>query len=198
VDVVIATLFALVAAIWLRGVEGGPFSAVAATLFAALYTGGLLVYAMHLRHLPGVASAWHGTALVFAPVLLTWSSDTAAYFTGRAFGRRKLIPKVSPGKTVEGAIGALVGTAIVAVLYTWVLGRFQVNQLGIGAALAFGVLISVAAQVGDLAESLLKRDAGVKDSGTLFPGHGGVLDRVDSLLFTLPIAYFFFLAVAAG
>jgi len=108
------------------------------------------------------------------------------------WGRRKLIPRVSPGKTVEGSIGALVGTVVVALLYSEVLRLFPSYQLGYGAALVFGLLVSVTAQIGDLAESLLKRDAGVKDSGTLFPGHGGVLDRLDSLLFTLPLAYLFF------
>jgi phosphatidate cytidylyltransferase len=192
---IVVALASLVGAIWLRGVEGNPLLAVSATVFGAVYTGGLLSYGILLRHLPGIEGAWHGTALVFAPVLLTWSSDTAAYFTGRSFGRRKLIPRVSPGKTVEGAIGAVVGTILVAALYTWVLGRFGTYRLDLGSAILFGILVSVAAQVGDLAESLLKRDAGVKDSGALLPGHGGVLDRVDSLLFTLPLAYLFFLAV---
>lgn len=180
------------AAIWARGVEGEPVLSVSTTVFGTLYTGGLLSYALFLRHLPPYPDALHGTALVFAPVLLTWASDTFAYFVGRAFGRRKLIPRVSPGKTVEGSLGALAGTVLVAVGYTWVLARFPTYRMGLGEAVVFGVLVSVAAQVGDLAESLLKRDAGVKDSGALLPGHGGALDRFDSLLFTLPLAYLFF------
>jgi phosphatidate cytidylyltransferase len=189
---VVLTLVAIAAAIWMRGVEGNPLLTVAVTVFGAVYLGGLLSHGMLLRHLPGVESAWHGTALVFAPVLLTWASDTSAYFVGRQWGRRKLIPRVSPGKTVEGALGALVGTVVVAVLYSEVLRQFPAYRLDWGAAIVFGLLISIVAQIGDLAESLLKRDAGVKDSGTLFPGHGGVLDRLDSLLFTLPLAYLFF------
>lgn len=189
---VVLVLVAVTTAIWSRGVAGNPLLAVAVTLFGAVYTGGLLSHGVLLRHLPGVQSAWHGTALVFAPLLLTWASDTSAYFVGRQWGRRKLIPRVSPGKTVEGSIGALVGTILVASLYTLVLQQWSTYQLGFAAAAFFGLVISVAAQMGDLAESLLKRDAGVKDSGTLFPGHGGVLDRVDSLLFTLPLAYLFF------
>jgi phosphatidate cytidylyltransferase len=189
---VVLTLVSITYAIWARGVEGSPLLAVAATICGAVYTGGLLGHGVLLRHLEGIQGAWHGTALVFAPVLLTWASDTFAYFVGRQWGRRKLIPRVSPGKTVEGALGAVVGTVLVAALYSAVLRQFDTYQVGIGAALALGLFISVAAQVGDLAESLLKRDAGVKDSGALFPGHGGVLDRLDSLFFTLPLAYFFF------
>jgi phosphatidate cytidylyltransferase len=186
------TLVCITAAIWSRGVEGNPLLSVAVTVFGAVYTGGLLSHGVLLRHLEGVESAWHGTALVFAPVLLTWASDTSAYFAGRQWGRRKLIPRVSPGKTVEGSIGALIGTVVVALLYSEVLRQFGSYQLGLGAALVFGLLVSITAQIGDLAESLLKRDTGVKDSGAFFPGHGGVLDRVDSLLFTLPLAYLFF------
>lgn len=185
-------LAAVTAAIWTRGVEGEPLLSVSTTVFGTLYTGGLLSYALFLRHLPARPDPLHGTALVFAPVLLTWASDTFAYFVGRAFGRRKLIPRVSPGKTVEGSLGALVGTVLVAVGYSFVLARFPAYRMSVAEAAAFGVLVSVSAQVGDLAESLLKRDAGVKDSGALLPGHGGALDRFDSLLFTLPLAYLFF------
>ena len=184
-------LGAAAASIWARGTEGEPLLSVSVTCFGALYTGLLLSAALFLRHLPESAGAWHGTALVFVPVLLTWTSDTAAYFSGRAFGRRKLIPRVSPGKTVEGAVGALLGTIGVAVAYSYLLARFPTYRVEIGEAVVLGAGISIAAQVGDLAESLLKRDAGVKDSGTLLPGHGGALDRFDSLLFTLPLAYAF-------
>lgn len=179
-------------AIWTRGVEGQPLLSVSVTVFGALYSGLLLASGLLLRELPGVMEPWHGTALVFAPVLLTWTNDTVAYFVGRAIGRRKLIPRVSPGKTVEGTLGAVVGTIIAAVAYSWVLDGFGAYRIGPVQAAAFGALISASAVVGDLVESLLKRDVGVKDSGTLLPGHGGALDRFDSLLFTLPIAYAFF------
>jgi phosphatidate cytidylyltransferase len=180
------------AAIWARGVERQPLLSVSTTVFGAAYTGMLLASGLLLRELPGVVDPLHGTALVFAPVLLTWTNDTVAYFVGRAFGRRKLIPRVSPGKTLEGTLGAFVGTTLAAVAYSWVLGRFGAYGVSPVEAAAFGALVSAAAVVGDLVESLLKRDAGVKDSGTLLPGHGGALDRFDSLLFTLPIAYAFF------
>lgn len=182
--------------IWTHGVEGEPLLSTAVTLTGAVYTGGLLATGLFLRHLPGTVSAAHATAIVFAPLLLTWASDTFAYFVGRAWGTRKLIPRVSPGKTVQGAVGAVAGTILVALGYRYVLDGFPLYRLGLIEAAVFGLLISVSAQVGDLAESLFKRDTGVKDSGTLLPGHGGVLDRVDSLLFTLPIAYLFFRYVA--
>jgi phosphatidate cytidylyltransferase len=194
--IVVGLLVLLTVVIWTHGVEGEPLLSVSTSLAGAVYAGGLLSYGIFLRHLPGTSGPLHGAALVFAPLLLTWSSDTFAYFAGRAWGTRKLIPRVSPGKTVQGAVGAVVGTVVVAVAYSRLLAGFPTYTLGWLEAAVFGLLISVAAQVGDLAESLLKRDTGVKDSGSLLPGHGGVLDRVDSLLFTLPIAYIFFSYVA--
>ncbi|HEX6068842.1 MAG TPA: phosphatidate cytidylyltransferase [Longimicrobiaceae bacterium] len=188
--VTLAILSIATAAIWTRGVEGQPLLSISTTVTGAVYAG-LLSFGLFLRHLPGNEGAWHGTALVFAPVLLTWTSDTFAYFVGRRWGRNKLIPRVSPGKTVEGAIGAVVGSLLVAIAYAQVLGQFSAYRPTILQAALLGLVISVVAQVGDLAESLLKRDAGVKDSGALLPGHGGALDRFDSLLFTLPVAYFF-------
>jgi phosphatidate cytidylyltransferase len=189
--IVLVLLATLTAAIWMRGVAGEPLLSAAVTFFGAVYPA-LLAFALFLRHLPGVESALHGTAILLFPVVLTWLSDTFAYFAGRAWGKRKLIPRVSPGKTVAGALGAVIGTPLVAVGYAILLARFPVYRMGIAEAVVFGVLVSVAAQVGDLAESLLKRDVGVKDSGRLLPGHGGALDRFDSLFFTLPLGYFFF------
>ena len=124
------------------------------------------------------------------PLVLTWATDIGAYFVGRAIGGRKLIPAVSPGKTVSGRGRRAVATMLVVVgLRPFVLRPFAQLDHALPAALVFGASISVAAQVGDLAESLLKREAGVKDSSRLIPGHGGVLDRLDSLLFVLPVAY---------
>lgn len=197
--IVVSLLLLSTFSIWSRGVEGEPFLTVSVTLTGAIYTGALLSFGLFLRHLPFTVDPLHGTALVFFPVLLTWSSDTFAYFVGRAWGTRKLIPRVSPGKTVQGAAGAVVGTILVAIAYSLLLARFPTYRVGILEAAVFAILISVAAQVGDLVESLFKRDVGVKDSGTLFPGHGGALDRLDSLFFTLPVAYLFFrFAVSAG
>jgi phosphatidate cytidylyltransferase len=188
--VAVTVMGACTAAIWARGVAGDPLLSVSVTVFGAVYTG-LLLFALFLRHLPGVEPL-HGTVLLLAPVVLTWLNDSFAYFGGRTWGKRKLIPKVSPGKTVEGATCALFGTLLCAVGYSFLLARFPSYHMGIVEAAAFGVLISVSSQTGDLAESLFKRDVGVKDSGTLLPGHGGALDRFDSLFFTLPLGYAFF------
>lgn len=189
---VAAVVFVLLlgAAVWLRGVDGRPLAAVAITVFAVLYTGGTLAFAYGLRYHQYTVDRAGGTALLFLPIVLTWASDIGAYFVGRAAGRHKLIPAVSPGKTVEGAIGGIAATVLIAWLYVlFVLRPAAHLALRPASIVLFGIVISVAAQLGDLSESLLKREAGVKDSSRLIPGHGGVLDRVDSLLFVLPIAY---------
>jgi len=188
---VLVLLAALTAAIWQRGVAGEPLLSVAVTFMGAVYPA-LLAFALFLRHLPDLDGPLHGTAVLLFPVVLTWLSDTFAYFAGRLWGKRKLIPKVSPGKTVAGSLGAVIGTPLAAVGYALFLQRFGSWQPGLVEAALFGVAVSIAAQVGDLAESLLKRDVGVKDSGKLLPGHGGALDRFDSLFFTLPLGYAFF------
>jgi phosphatidate cytidylyltransferase len=182
---------AATAAIWSHGVEGEPLLSVAVTVVGAGYAA-LLGFGLLLRHLPGVHDPLHAAAILLAPVLLTWVSDSFAYFGGRALGKHKLIPKVSPGKTVEGAVSAVVGTLLAGAAYSLVLAGFDAYVPSILDGAVFGLLVSVAAQAGDLAESLWKRDVGVKDSGTLLPGHGGALDRFDSLLFTLPLGYAFF------
>jgi phosphatidate cytidylyltransferase len=137
-----------------------------------------------------------GMLVVLLPVVLTWASDTGAYFTGRTLKGPKLIPSISPGKTVSGAIGGVVFTVIAAyILVRWLLvpqAQLAFSPVGI---VTFAVIISVVAQLGDLVESLFKRSAGVKDSGTLLPGHGGVLDRLDSLFFVLPVAFVLYKAL---
>lgn len=188
---ILLAMTAAAVAIWTHGVEGEPLLSVAVTVFGAGYAA-LLAFALYLRHLPGIDDRLHGAALVFAPVLLTWVSDSFAYFGGRALGKHKLIPRVSPGKTVEGALSAVVGTILGGAAYSLVLADFASYRPGLLEGALFGLLVSVFAQAGDLAESLWKRDVGVKDSGTLLPGHGGALDRFDSLLFTLPLGYAFF------
>ena len=188
-----ALLVILSAVIWVRGTHGHPLGAAAVTVIGVLYTGGLLSFGYALREYPYAIGNRAGTVLVAFPLVLTWASDIGAYFVGRAIGGRKLIPAVSPGKTVSGALGGLVTTIVVSWLYV----RFALVPLAsltmmVPAALLFGAIISVSAQIGDLVESLLKREANVKDSSRLIPGHGGLLDRLDSLLFVLPVAYLLF------
>jgi phosphatidate cytidylyltransferase len=201
----VVLLAILAAAIWTRGVRGRPLTATAVSVLGVLYTGGLLSFAYTLRyddtvryydavamrsgaHLAGVPISPGGTLLLL-PVLLTWASDIGAFVVGRAVGGRKLMPAVSPSKTVAGAIGGLVASILVAWLGVRLMLR-PVAQLAFSpvATVIFGAGVSIAAQVGDLFESLLKREAGVKDSSALIPGHGGVLDRFDSLFFALPTA----------
>lgn len=201
---VLVLLVLLALSIWLRGVNGKPLSAAAITAFGAVYTGGTLGFAYALRYheyafAPASLSIGghiftpnSGALLVLLPLFVTWASDIGAYAFGRAMGRHKLIPSVSPGKTVEGAIGGLIASMIVA----WVYGALVLKpatHLGFKSwpigVLVFGLVVSIAAQIGDLAESLLKREAGVKDSSRLLPGHGGILDRLDSLFFVLPLSY---------
>ena len=178
------------AAIWLRGVDGRPLPAAAITVFGVLYVGGTLSFAYGLRYHRFTIGDLAGTVLLFLPLVLTWASDIGAYFVGRAVGRRKLIPSVSPGKTVEGAIGGLALTVVAAWAYVqFALEPYARLSMTAAGIVIVGVAVSLAAQLGDLAESLIKREAGVKDSSRLIPGHGGVLDRVDSLLFVLPVAY---------
>ncbi len=115
-----------------------------------------------------------------------WMSDTCAYFTGISIGKRKLIPKVSPGKTIEGLAGGVIGALIMAFLWNYFL--FDINPLLMG---LIAVDIIIAGIIGDLIESMIKRGAAVKDSGSLIPGHGGILDRFDSLLFAAPVLFFY-------
>ena len=189
----VAMLIILAAVIWTRGPQRRPLGAASLTVMGILYTGGLLSFGYALREHPYAVGDRAGTALVAFPLVLTWASDIGAFFVGRAVGGPKLIPSVSPGKTISGALGGLATTVLVSWLYVrFALRPVALLTMTIPATILFGALISVAAQVGDLAESLLKREANVKDSSQLIPGHGGLLDRLDSLLFVLPVAYLLF------
>jgi phosphatidate cytidylyltransferase len=180
----------LTVALWVRGSQGKPLEVVSITLLGVFYTGGMMSFAFALRYHPYAVGAAAGTALVALPFLLTWGTDIGGYVFGRLIGGRKLMPAVSPGKTVAGAVGGLVLAVVIAYFYE----RYTLRptaQLGMHAldVILFAVAVSVAGQVGDLVESMLKRQAGVKDSSHLIPGHGGMLDRIDSLLFTLPVSF---------
>jgi phosphatidate cytidylyltransferase len=118
--------------------------------------------------------------------VIIWVGDAAAMYLGQSFGRHKLVPAISPGKTLEGALGGMLSALVIAMLTS----KFLVPQLSLSQSLIFGLVVSLAAQLSDLGESILKRYTGAKDSGTLIPGHGGVLDRIDSLLFAAPVAFY--------
>ncbi|HUR91476.1 MAG TPA: phosphatidate cytidylyltransferase [Gemmatimonadaceae bacterium] len=176
-------------AIWLRGPTRRPGLAVAATLFGIMYAG-LFTYAYSIRYHRYAIGAVAGSVLLALPLVITWLTDVGAYLIGRSFGKKKLMPSVSPGKTIAGSVAGLSFAIIGAWFYVeFLLEPYAHLSMRPYAVLAFGLLISVAAQTGDLAESLLKREAGVKNSSGLIPGHGGMLDRIDSLLFALPAAY---------
>lgn len=180
----LGALLLLAFTLW-RGADLESVTAAAATLLGAVYLGALGGTIAALRTLPPIdQGAWRLALLLVIQVL----SDSFAFFVGHAIGRRRLAPGISPGKSVEGAIGGLVGGVV---------GALAVRSLGVPAlpalhAAGLGAAVAAMGVVGDLDESLLKRWAGVKDSGTLFPGHGGMLDRLDSLLFGAPVLYYYF------
>ncbi|NIM50338.1 MAG: phosphatidate cytidylyltransferase [Gemmatimonadales bacterium] len=163
-----------------------PLAAAAVTGFGAVYAGGLPAFLLLLRHSALVPSPWAATAIVFLPLVLTWVCDSLAMAGGFAIGGPKLAPVLSPNKTWAGAVSGSLGAVVLAPLY----GAIVLAPLGVGIStwllLVFGGVVSMAGQVGDVAESLLKREVGVKDSGSFFPGHGGVLDRFDSLYWVIP------------
>jgi len=182
-------LAVLAAAMRWRGPERRPLPSVAVTAFGALYASALPSFAIAIRHgaNAGVKS-WPLASLVLLPLALTWICDTAAMAAGNAFGGPKLAPVLSPNKTWAGAIGGFLAAVVAAVLLGgWVLPRVGL-PLDAGRLVLVGVAVGVVAQVGDVAESLLKREVQVKDSSALIPGHGGVLDRLDSLYFVLPVS----------
>jgi len=181
-------LVVLTAATFARGPERRPLAAVAVTVFGGLYASALLAFTVAIRH--GDHSEAHpvgSTALVVMPLALTWICDTCAMAAGTWLGGPRLAPVLSPKKTWAGAIGGSVGALAAALLYgPLVLDRVAM-QLGVLQLVTVGAAVAVAAQTGDVAESLFKREAGLKDSSSLIPGHGGVLDRLDSLYFVVPV-----------
>jgi len=182
-----AVTLSLILLVFLPNKEG-VFVNWAWTIAGILYVGWLLSYLVALRLEAG--RDW-----LYLALFATFGSDTAAYFIGRAIGRHKLAPNISPGKTWEGAIAGLFGAVIISLLFT--LNTPLQLPLNYGQAILLGLLISVFGQLGDLAESLLKRNSGVKDSGSLMPGHGGLLDRMDSVVFAGVVVYLYYIFVVA-
>jgi len=194
----VLTAVSLVVAMRTRGHARKPLEVVAITVFGALYVGLSLAFVPLLREMPTVhawvdapGAEWGGLTVVALPLAATWIGDSAALFAGRAWGKGGLAPTISPKKSWVGVWAGLAGAALAGLAWWAVAGSLLPRQPVTSpiAAAAIGAVLGVGAILGDLAESLLKREAGVKDSGAVFPGHGGVLDRLDALTFTLPAAY---------
>jgi phosphatidate cytidylyltransferase len=186
------------AAIWLiailtwalltRAPTDRPLAAVGVTVLAVAYAGALPAFLLDMRHHGHGLRSWAGAWLVFFPLVVTWVCDTAAMFGGRAFGGAKLAPTVSPGKTRSGSLAGVVGSLAVAPVFAAAVFPRVGVDVPLWQLLVVAAVLGVIGQIGDLAESLFKREAGVKDSSQLIPGHGGVLDRLDSLYFVIPAA----------
>lgn len=172
----------------LRCPQDAPLEGVAVTLFGAVYASGLLGFLLALRHGARELAPLGATALVLFPLIMTWICDTLAMAGGALIGGVKLAPVASPNKTWAGAVAGVIGAIGVAIAYgSWVLPPLGVRLTAVQ-LLLLGLSVGIFGQIGDLGESLFKRSAGVKDSGTFFPGHGGVLDRLDSLYWVIPIS----------
>ena len=165
--------------------RGADLTRFAFTLMAFLYLPWSLGYVLLLRQIP---DSTLGLWTLSLPLVASFATDIGAYFVGRTLGRQKLAPEISPGKTVEGSLGGIAVSFLALALYTGLVR--EVFPFGLLELWLFSLLLSLAAQLGDLVESMLKRYCGVKDSGHFLPGHGGLLDRIDSLLFTFPLTYF--------
>lgn len=179
-----------------RGGDWGPaLGNVATTFFTAAFVGMLFGYLVGLRTFNDQPKGDEtGSDLVFLLFFVVWSSDMAAYYVGSSLGRHPLAPRVSPKKTVEGAVGGILGAVAAAfIARSWFMGRLQIRD-----CLILGLALGGVGILGDLVESMLKRGAGVKDSAALVPGHGGVLDRVDSLLYAAPILYYYYVFAMRG
>ncbi|ETX01484.1 MAG: hypothetical protein ETSY2_37140 [Candidatus Entotheonella gemina] len=173
--------------LWQADADTPPFVTLMGSLFGVLFIG------WGLSHLVVLHGLEHGTmrTLLFCAVL--WSGDIAAMYIGRLLGRHPMAPVISPGKTWEGALGGMLGSLVVVTVGAQLLSL----PITVYQSLLFGCLISCAAQIGDLAESLFKRYIGVKDSSNLIPGHGGILDRLDSFFLAAPLAAYFFMSLDA-
>ncbi len=189
---ILLTSAVILSLIWLllRRQKEGAFTGWSWTMGGILYIGWLLSYFVALRGLDD------GRNWVFLALFTTFASDTAAFFVGRAWGKHHLAPHISPGKTWEGAIAGVCGAIIVSLLFT--ISTPLHLPLTYWQAILLGLLVSVFGQLGDLVESLLKRNMGVKESGKLIPGHGGVLDRIDSVVFAGIVVYYYALSLNAG
>lgn len=188
--IITGTLLAIMIRELLRRDMAHSLNHIAVTILGVMYVGWLGSHLVMLRELtaPTDVGGDVGARLVFFVAAVTWTGDTAAYMVGILIGRHPLLPRVSPKKTIEGSLGGLVASAAVGWLCTRTFTPFLTPLSGV----MLGVVASVFGQLGDLVESLLKRDVGIKDSARLLPGHGGVLDRFDSLFFSGSVLYYYF------
>ena len=184
---IVMTFALMFSLIWLlcRSPREEAFHNWAWTVAGVLYVGWMLSYWLNLRILEDGAS-W-----VYLALFTTFASDTGSFFVGRAWGKRKLVPVISPGKTWEGALGGLLSAVVAAVAISRIPILFSHTLLECWWVILLGCLISLFAQLGDLVESLFKRNMGMKEAGKVLPGHGGVLDRFDSLIFTGVVVYYY-------
>lgn len=155
---------------------------ISITILGSIYLGYLLSFMIKIKDLP------NGNYFLISLLIITWANDIGAYLIGTIFGKNKIFPKISPKKTVEGSIGGTIfSIATTVALKNWL--NLTINEL-----IFLGLIIAIVAQLGDLFESVLKRGSGIKDSGTLIPGQGGILDCVDSLIFTAPVFYYYIIS----
>jgi phosphatidate cytidylyltransferase len=183
--VITATVLISLICLLCRPAKEGAFRNWAWTIVGALYIGWMLSYWLNLRGLED------GRNWVYLAMLTTFANDTGAFFIGRARGKRRLAPAISEAKTWEGAIGGLICAILGAVVIATVLNLISPFNFRYWQIILLGFLIGLFAQIGDLVESLLKRNIGVKESGNLLPGHGGILDRFDSLIFVGAVVYYY-------
>ena len=186
------------AVLFRRSPSQRPAEVAGTTFFGAVYAGVLPCALLLIRFDAGTERSWPAAWLVFFPLAITWICDSFAMWGGQRYGRHKLWPSISPGKTREGAVAGVIGGVVAAVAYALLVLARVGYPVPVVQAVVIGLVISVVAQVGDLAESLFKREAGVKDSSGLIPGHGGVLDRFDSLYFVLPVAVLLYRVFGVG
>ncbi len=193
-EIIMVLFFALLFILLNSVLSGKKFTVVDAafSLFGIMYIGISFSHLLLLRYSDSsvhIATSWGtlsaGAAYLWLAFVGTWANDTFAYFIGSRFGRHKLCPAVSPAKTIEGALGGMFGS-IIAILTLGMLFHLSIAQ-----SVVMGILVGLAAPVGDLTESAIKRFANVKDSGRILPGHGGILDRFDSILFVVPVIYYY-------
>lgn len=167
--------------------KGGINGAVH-TLFGFIYVSFLFLHIVYINKLE------NASVLIWLPFLCAWFTDTAAYFTGVSIGKHKLFPSISPNKTIEGYIGGIVGCSLLTTAFGAMMNRFGYD-VGIINFIILGLVCGLASEIGDLVGSYIKRFTGIKDFGKLIPGHGGILDRFDSILFTMPVVYYYFLLI---